>query len=229
MIPTRRWRRSLWLLCAWASATSAGLPDGAPAEQLLFDSNRQEAGDPVQNYEIYSLRVDGSAPRRLTHDDRHDSWWPRPSPDHRRILFVRTPAGVHDRDYRQVSTWVMNADGSELREILPRGAHGWGIQGHPEWSPDGRRIATMGGRAANAQIYIVRADGSAPAKVTGGAQGPDRGGMNLDPSWSPDGSKLLFIGCRMATRSPGCGTPAVAAPCAGASSGWQPTAVPRRL
>lgn len=191
-------RRTAWcaiLAVLGPAGAAAATTEDLPADRIVFDSNRQDPGDTVKNYEIFIMGADGSALRRLTSDDRYDSWWPRPSPDRRRILFVRTPAGVHDRDYRQVSTWIMQADGTGLREILRRGAHGWSIQGHPEWSPDGTRIATMGGRSSNSQIYVVRADGSAPFKVTGGPKGPERGGMNLDPSWSPDGRQLLFVGC----------------------------------
>ncbi|TAH39388.1 MAG: hypothetical protein EYC70_00985 [Planctomycetota bacterium] len=160
-----------------------------PDKALLFDSDRSG------NFEIYGMSVKGTMETPLTADPAYDSWWPKPSPDRTQILFVRTPAGVHDTDYRQVSTWLMGADGSNLREILPEGAYGWGLQGHPEWRPDGQRIATMGGSSINAQIFLVDPDGGNPVRVTRTGGGGPRPGTNVDPSWSPDGRFLLFIGC----------------------------------
>lgn len=169
-----------------------------PSQTVLFDSNRQLPGDSVIKYEIYSMNSDGTAQTRLTNDltNTYDTWWARPSPDRTKILFVRTPRGTHDTDFTHASVWVMNADGTGQNPILPVGVYGWGIQGHPEWSPDGTKIATVGGaQSSNAQIYIVNADGTNPMKVTGGPSGPNRPGTNVDPSWSRDGTQLLFIGC----------------------------------
>jgi TolB protein len=61
--------------------------------------------------------------------------------------------------------------------------------GHPEWSPDGSEIVLFAGATNAPQIYILRADGTAPRAVT------QRVAQNLDPSWSPDGQSILFIGC----------------------------------
>ena len=190
-----------------ASAAQDQTRSALPVTSVLFDSNRPTATGDDQNYELYSLTGDGTT-RRLTTDSRYDSWWPKISPDRSRVLFQRSPAGVHDTDYRASTTWTMNLDGSDLRQILPPGAHGWEWQGHPEWSPDGTRIATMCGTTVVA-ICIVGSDGSAPRLITTKARsgqanpfsgnGPfteqPRGGSNINPSWSPDGRFLVFVGC----------------------------------
>jgi Tol biopolymer transport system component len=156
-----------------------------PLDRMLFDSNRSGS-----NYEIYTMGTDGSDPKQLTEDTRYDSWWPRLSPDRRRILFYRTPAGDYDKHYDKTSLWMMNAAGRHVTELLPSGAYGWFRQGHAEWSPDGQQLTMFGGtRRISSQIYVTDALGHNPRQVT------SRGGTNLDPSWSPDGRTIAFIGC----------------------------------
>jgi Tol biopolymer transport system component len=164
-----------------ASATFASFR--LPSDSIVFDSDRGG------NYEIFSMRSDGSAQRPLTADLKFDSFWGRISPERSRILFHRTPRGTHDRDYTKASLWVMNGDGTDLRELRPAGTDGWDLQGHAEWSPDGRQIAIAGGRKSNTQIFILDHEGKTIRQLT------DRGGTNIDPSWSPDARTILFIGC----------------------------------
>ncbi len=182
-------------------------PTPSPAtigtDAMLFDSDRTTGGDTIVNFEIYTMKVspqpDQRTLRRLTNDDAYDSWWARLSPDRTTILFHRTPRGVHDNDYTQVSLWLMAADGTGLRQLRAPGADGWAHQGHGEWAaPDGSQIAVFGGSATNPQIYLISAStGTIMQQVT------DRPGVSLDPSWSArDPGNLLFIGCPEATCYP---------------------------
>jgi Tol biopolymer transport system component len=176
------------LLVLTPTTTIHGAEAGRP-DRFFFNSNR------TGNFEIFRMEAGRAEPAQLTEDRAYDSFWPKPSPDGKSILFVRSPAGVHDTNYRQVTTWIMKADGGGARQILPLGAHGWSIQGHPEWRPDGAKIVTIGGASHNAQVFIVNPDGTQPVRVTSNGKGGARGGMNLDPSWHPDGKTLLFVGC----------------------------------
>lgn len=163
---------------------SQSLLHAAQSRFIIIDSN------PAGNYEIYRIRTDGSDPLQLTNDTSFDSWWGRISPDARRILFYRTPKGVHDRNYGLTSLWMMNADGSDARQIIERGGHGWLLQGHAEWSPDGTKLVMFGTQAGVAQVFITDTDGQDPKLVT------DRPGMlSLDPAFSPDGGVIVFTGC----------------------------------
>src|SRR5512139_209431 len=70
--------------CAgFSSATVTALA----SNQVVFDSDR--AG----NHEIYVMGTDGSTPTRLTNDPTYENWWPRISPDRKKVLFYRSPAG----------------------------------------------------------------------------------------------------------------------------------------
>jgi TolB protein len=172
--------------CGGDGDTGDGGGNGNPAsvdeDRMVFDSDR------TGTFEIHVMGDDGSDVEQLTDDASYDSWWPRLSPDRQRILFYRTPAGVHDTDYEQTSLWLMDADGSNVRMLRDVGEDGWALQGHGEWSPDGSSLVMFGGPGVP-QIYVARADGSRPVRVTDGT------GVWLDPSWSPDGTRLTFVGC----------------------------------
>ncbi len=169
-------------------SVGTNVPTQLGPDDILFDSNR------CGNYEVFALSSTGTV-RELTRGSSYDSFWPKMSPDRKRIIFHRTPAGTHDRDYSKTSTWTMNADGTNLREIIPVGKYGWSFQAHPEWSPDGLQIAIAGGGTANVQIFIADTDGNNARRVTGAGTASPQGGVNVDPSWSADGRTLLFVGC----------------------------------
>lgn len=164
------------------------LPSGGeplPEGHVAFDSDR------TGNFEVFTMRPDGTGAKQLTEDPRYDSWWARISPDRNHILFYRTPAGVHDANgaYKKTSLWVMRSDGTGETELLPDNAYGWIQHGHAEWSPDGEHLVMFGGNAVNPQIWVTDATGRDRRQVT------DRSGSNIDPSWSPDGTTIVFTGC----------------------------------
>jgi TolB protein len=103
---------------------------------------------------------------------------------------------------------VMDADGSNVRQLTQL-EPGSGSEDHsPSWSPDGRRIAFMRSSMVppvNASaIYTVSAHGGEPRLIR--RMPPDRPGAG-SPNWSPDGSRLLFSTyCRFLGGS--CGQPA---------------------
>lgn len=106
------------------------------------------------------------------------------------IAFVRTdPASVlaGDGAAAKASLYVVNPDGSDLRELLPSVAP----FSAAAWSPDGSRLAleTTVGDASG--IYIADADGSGLQLIARCPAGQDCG-YNA-PAWSPDGSRLAFL------------------------------------
>jgi Tol biopolymer transport system component len=151
-------------------------------DQLVFGSNRNG------NLEIYVMKTDGSSAKQLTQDSQFDNWWPKISPDRKKILFYRAPRGKSE-NYSEASLWLMNSDGSQASQLRAKGTDGWSQQGHAEWSPDGSKIAMFGSAGATLQVFVTDSLGKNPVQHT------NFPGINTDVAWSPDGKKLLFNGC----------------------------------
>jgi TolB protein len=153
---------------------------------------------------LFRVRVDGREPaRRMTNDPSLDSfhshWAPAVSPDGSRIAF--TDANQCSGGVTSVRLNVVDMAGRETNDLarlrgnvydspLPVGGYGG-----PAWSPDGTRIAFVGGwntsgRSASV-LATARLDGSdlrrvTPRRLNGGDSFRD------GPSWSPDGQWLVF-------------------------------------
>jgi dipeptidyl aminopeptidase/acylaminoacyl peptidase len=124
-------------------------PDG---KEILFVSNREPNQDEFFNYDVFALRVSDNSIRRLTATESNE-YEPLWSPDGKRIVFRGTRRGLTDRETTMEDThvWMMNADGSERREI---GAVLDSRQGVPRWAPDGSAVYfTIQERGSN---HLVR-------------------------------------------------------------------------
>jgi Tol biopolymer transport system component len=175
-------------------------PDGT---KIVFTSLKD--GD----LEIYTMNADGSDVRRLTNTPGYDggAWW---SPDGTRIAYrAHHPANdVEMATYRdllarnlvrpsRVELWVMNADGSNQRQVTALGGANFG----PSWSPDGTKIIFSSNfpapRSGNFDLYLVSAD----ANLAGADQVEQitfDGTFDGFPIFHPDGTKLLWASNRNA-------------------------------
>jgi hypothetical protein len=172
-----------------ASCPTGGFSSITPLanNKVVFDSDRGGV-----THEIYVMNADGTGVTQLTNDATYQNWWPRISPDRRKILFYRAPF-ANPESYQHASLWVMNADGTGVTRLRAQGEDGWTAQGHGEWSPDGTKIGMFGSVGAALEIFVTNACGKNPVQYT------NRGGINTDVSWSPNGQQLLFNGCPSAS------------------------------
>jgi dipeptidyl aminopeptidase/acylaminoacyl peptidase len=110
-------------------------PDGS---KLVFASNRDPNQDEFFHYDLFTLALSDNSIRRLTAGEytEYDPQW---SPDGKLIAYRGTKRGLTDRETTMEDThvWVMNADGSNRREI---GAAVDSRQSAPQWAPDGTAV-----------------------------------------------------------------------------------------
>lgn len=114
--------------------------------------------------DIYVLELASGDVRRLTNApqlNQMPSW----SPNGKQLAFMSNRAGY-------ISVFVMNADGSDQRNLTPKTAGDldadW-ISRAPCWSTNGRQIFFMSSRPStglDTEIFVMNADGSNPTRLT---------------------------------------------------------------
>jgi Tol biopolymer transport system component len=164
--------------------------------RIVFTSSRD--GD----LEIYTMKSDGTDLRRLTHEAGYDGG-PFFSADGTRIVYrAYHPTDLEELgDYRSLlaeglvrpgtlEIFVMDADGSNKRQITSNGAANFG----PFFHPDGERIIFSSNLHApdgrNFDLYLINVDGTGLERVT---THPEFDGF---PMFTSDGSRLVFASNR---------------------------------
>jgi Tol biopolymer transport system component len=102
------------------------------------------------------------------------------SPDGSTIAFDSSREGILG------ATYLMNPDGSNIREVTPPETGAFSV----DWSPDGRSLA-FSDHCCNpplASILTIQADGKNLRRLT------NNGGTfnDLRPSWAPEGNAIVF-------------------------------------
>jgi Tol biopolymer transport system component len=129
-------------------------------------------------YRIQIVDETGAAPRVLNDSvpQQVDPVW---SPDGTHIAF----SGGTNPNSEPDDIYVMNADGTNLRQITS----GTEIDWNPAWSPDGTRIAFARLVNGHANIFVVDLETLEAVQLADNTFGQDQ-----NPAWSPDGTKIAF-------------------------------------
>jgi TolB protein len=165
-------------------------------KHLVFTSMRD--GD----LDIYTMDADGRNVRRLTNELGHDGgpFW---SYDGKQIVYraYHPQTEKEKADYLSLlkqnlihpttlEIWVMEADGSNKRQVTHNGKANFG----PYFFPDGQRIIFASNmddpRGRNFDLYKINIDGTGLERITFNDT------FDGFPMFSPDGKKLVFASNR---------------------------------
>lgn len=167
-------------------------------KKLVFTSIRD--GD----LDIYTMDANGRNVRRVTNELGYDGgpFW---SYDGKQIVYrAHHPKTDQQKtDYTDLlkqnlirpttlEIWVMNADGSNKRQVTSNGKANFG----PYFFPDGKRIVFASNmddpRGRNFDLYQINVDGTGLKRITFNET------FDGFPMFSPDGKKLVFASNRNA-------------------------------
>lgn len=174
-------------------------PDG---KKIVFTSTRD--GD----LDLYTCDIDGRNVKRVTSELGYDggAFF---SPDSKMICYranhpksdedVKAYKDLLSRDLvkpNKMELWVMNADGSNKRQVTSNGHANF----CPFFTPDGKKLIFSSnmddpkGRPPNFELYTINLDGTGLERITFES--------NFDgfPMFSPDGKKLVWASNRNAKK-----------------------------
>ncbi len=123
--------------------------------KIVFETTRDG------NAEIYVMDANGGNLRNLTQHPARDfraDW----SPDGKQIAFISNRSKNPEILVGDDDIYVMDADGSNVRNLTQHP----GLDGSPDWSPDGKQILFLSNRDGGINTYVMDADGQNVRRLT---------------------------------------------------------------
>ncbi|HYC08540.1 MAG TPA: Tol-Pal system beta propeller repeat protein TolB, partial [Steroidobacteraceae bacterium] len=134
---------------------------------------------PAQRYQLIVADADG-ANAHLILESRFPLMSPAWSPDGQWLAYVSF-------ETKHSAVYVQLVRTGERRQVSARA----GVNGAPEWSPDGKKLAlTLGGSGGNPDIYVLDLATQDLIRIT------DDPAIDTEPEWAPDGRSLYFTSDR---------------------------------
>jgi dipeptidyl aminopeptidase/acylaminoacyl peptidase len=109
---------------------------------------------------------------------------PQISPDGKQVVYV---VGSVDMEANKIpaSLWLAPTDGKgEPRQLTNAPGK---KDGHPRWSPDGKRILFQSNRSGESQLWVIGLDGGEAKQLTAISTGAS------EALWSRDGKQIAFM------------------------------------
>ncbi|HWZ57737.1 MAG TPA: S9 family peptidase [Gemmatimonadaceae bacterium] len=208
-VPVRR--SHLWLVSGGAprqltfGERGESSPKWSPDGRTVAFLSARGASEEGQKPQIWLLPVDGGEARQLTHapGGAEGFAW---SPDGSQVSYLsadsvpqrpHSDAQVFEQGVRFTHLWVTTVATGQTREVAhgPYTLSALAINGVPQWSPDGTRIAFVASstgllRDLRGTIYVVTVATAAVQPI-----GPELRSAPVtlsQPVWSPDGRTLAF-------------------------------------
>ncbi len=148
-------------------------PDG---QKLAFESDRDLF------CHIFVMSADGSGQTNVTSNrafDRSPTFALRGD----EIAFDSNLSAGVDNPTGDTEIFTVNLDGTDLRQLTNNTARDL----HPDYAPDGKKLAFVSDRDFSPGVYTMNADGSKHRKSSRGS-----GVTFASPGWSPDGARIAF-------------------------------------
>jgi len=152
-------------------------PDGT---QIVFVTSK----DGNSGGEIYSMKSDGTAAKRLTNNLRSEEY-PTYSKDGSKILYSVMVSTSPEKS----QLFTMNSDGSGETQLTNFSTTTSLFTGYASWSPDGTQIVFVTNKDGNnngGEIYSMKADGTNLKRLTNNQR------SESSPTYSKDGGKILY-------------------------------------
>jgi TolB protein len=177
-------------------------PDVSPdGQRIAFEREGVDCGPDCSYDEVFVVNADGTHLTQLTHNPPGQvcgsggfcNGSPAWSPDGQRIAFSRASGPVVNDLIENVGIYLMNADGSGVRQLTQTVRPSPGEDSDPQWSPDGRRIVFQRSNVRSATptdgvaLWIIDLASRREHRVT-----PFELRAGDTPDWSPDGRRILF-------------------------------------
>ncbi len=163
-------------------------PDGSRLAFVRYGS--EEMTSVIATMDLATGAITELESTRITDPELGGNDAPRWSPDGTMLVFARQGVVVPGEAEGAALLFVVDADGSDLRQLGPADLHAI----DPDWSPDGTRIAFVStvwdGAATDPlviehDIYSIRPDGSGLQRLT-------NDGASARPNWTADG-RIAYV------------------------------------